>query len=220
MFGYPCMENFNYPYMTESVSRFWRRWHISLSEWFRDYIYIPLGGSRSKKALRRYFNLFVVWALTGIWHGASWNFVFWGLLYFAAISFERITGLPDRLKSRTGKTVYRILALLFINFEWVIFNSNKIVDGLRYIKRMIIYHGNELADLRTGFLLKEYAFFIITALVLCFPVEKWIRKKLADRKVMYISFEVIEYTLILAAFIWSVSFVVAGQNNPFAYANF
>ena len=94
MFGYHCMENFNFPYMTESVSKFWRRWHISLSQWFRDYIYIPMGGSRVS-APRVYFNLLVVWVLTGIWHGAAWNFVFWGLGFFVMIAFEKATGLPE-----------------------------------------------------------------------------------------------------------------------------
>ena len=106
MFGYKCTENFNFPYMTESVSKFWRRWHISLSEWFRDYIYIPLGGSRNTNKLAVYRNLFVVWILTGIWHGASWNFVFWGLGYFALISFERMTKLPERFRFKFSKIIY------------------------------------------------------------------------------------------------------------------
>lgn len=220
MFGYKCMENFNYPYMTESVSKFWRRWHISLSEWFRDYVYFPLGGSKTKNKWKVYFNLFVVWALTGIWHGAAWNFIAWGLGYFIVISFERLTGLPHKFKTAVGKTIYRILSLMFINFQWVLFNSTSIIDGLRFIKRMIVYRANDLASNRTLFLLKEYAFFIVIAVILCFPIVPWLEKKLSNNKVIYRVFEIAELFVIILAFAWAISFVVAGQNNPFAYANF
>lgn len=220
MFGYKCMENFNYPYMTESVTKFWRRWHISLSEWFRDYIYIPLGGSRNKLKWRVYLNLFVVWLLTGIWHGAAWNFVIWGLGYFVAISFERITDFPNRLKTRLGRIIYRVLTLLFINFQWVLFNSKSLSHGLRYIKRMFICPANPLADQRAAFLVKDYFFFIICAIVLCFPVVSWIDKKVEGKKLAHRLFEAVIAFAVIFAFVWAVSFIVAGQNNPFAYANF
>lgn len=96
MFGFHFLENFNYPYISKSVSEFWRRWHISLGTWFRDYVYIPLGGSRVKKE-RLIFNLFIVWLLTGVWHGANWTFIVWGLGYFAILCFEKITGYPVHL---------------------------------------------------------------------------------------------------------------------------
>lgn len=223
MFGYRCLENFNYPYMTESVSRFWRRWHISLSEWFRDYIYIPMGGSRNQQKWKVYLNLFVVWLLTGFWHGAAWNFVAWGLGYFVMIVFERLTGFPDRFRTKAGKMLYRIVTLAFINFQWVMFRSQGLVNGLRYIKRMLFLHSNELADIRTRFLLKEYLFFIILAVGLCFPVVPWLRKRVSDGKnsdASIVIYDTIVTVIALAAFIWSLSFVVAGQNNPFAYANF
>ena len=220
MFGYKCMENFNYPYMTESVSKFWRRWHISLSEWFRDYVYFPLGGSKTKNKWQVYFNLFIVWALTGIWHGAAWSFIAWGLGYFAVISFERLTGLPQKFKTVVGKTIYRVMSLLFINFQWVLFNSASIVDGLRFIKRMIVYRANDLASSRALFLLKDYAFFIVIAVILCFPIVPWLERKLSNNKICYLVFEIAESIIIIFAFAWAISFVVAGQNNPFAYANF
>lgn len=220
MFGYSCMENFNYPYMTESVTKFWRRWHISLGQWFRDYIYIPMGGSRTKAKWRIYLNLLVVWLLTGIWHGAAWNFVVWGLGYFVAIAFERLTNLPGRLKHKWTKAIYRVLTLLFINFQWVLFNSKDLLSGLKFIKRMIVYRQNELADFRAAFLLKDYWFFIVAAILLCFPIIPWLDKKLHGKKVLHALFEVATALITIAAFIWSVSFVVAGLNNPFAYANF
>lgn len=130
MYGISCPKNFDYPYITKSVSEFWRRWHITLGAWFRDYIYIPLGGSRVHSRARLYFNLFVVWILTGIWHGANWTFIFWGLGYFAAIAFEKTSGLPGKLKSKRSRTIYRFAVLAFINFQWVIFNSADLLTGL------------------------------------------------------------------------------------------
>lgn len=220
MFGYQCRENFHYPYMTESVTKFWRRWHISLGQWFRDYIYIPMGGSRTKAGWRVYINLFVVWALTGIWHGAAWNFVFWGLGYFMVIAFERMTNLPGRIRHKWGKTVYRILTLLFINFQWVLFRSEDLVSGLKYIGRMIAFHPDELADFRAVFLLRDYWIFILAAVLLCFPIVPWLNRKLEGRKTLHTLYEAAVTLIAVAAFAWSVSFVVAGLNNPFAYANF
>ena len=220
MFGYKCPENFNYPYTTESVSKFWRKWHITLGQWFRDYIYIPLGGSHNKNRWRVYFNLFVVWLLTGIWHGASWNFVAWGLGYFIVISFERLLDLPGRLRTKAGKILYRIGTLLFINFQWVLFNSKNIISGLQFIKRMIILYRNELTDRRTLLLLKDYGFFILVAVILSMPVIPWINDRLKDNGTYHRIFEVMTTVISLAAFIWAISFVVAGQNNPFVYANF
>lgn len=98
VYGIHCMENFNYPYATKFVSEFWRRWHISLGAWFKDYIYIPLGGSRVGIKTRLFFNLLVVWIATGIWHGANWTFIFWGLAYFLAIAFEKVN-IPDEFPS-------------------------------------------------------------------------------------------------------------------------
>ncbi|MBO4901165.1 MAG: MBOAT family protein [Lachnospiraceae bacterium] len=217
MFGLRCMENFRYPYMTESVSKFWRRWHISLGAWFRDYVYIPMGGSRTKK-WRIYFNLFVVWALTGIWHGAAWNFIAWGLGYFVAIAFERATGLPDRLKSKAGRIIYRILALLFINFQWVLFRAPSIRTGLGMIKRMLIPSGDPVTARRALILLSDNAAIILIALLLCFPVVPRLHEKCTGRGQTVL--RIAETVLVFAVFLWAVSFVVAGNNNPFAYANF
>lgn len=219
MFGFRCMENFNYPYMTESVAKFWRRWHISLSQWFRDYIYIPMGGSRTKKKYQIYLNLFVVWLLTGIWHGASWNFVAWGLGYFVLIAFEKASGFPDKFRSKAGKILYRIFSLIFINCQWVLFRSNGFMHGLRFIKRMFIPAFNSAANMRTLFLIKDYFVFILFAVVLCFPVVPWIDKKLKSERERTL-YETVISIIVVMLFVWALSFVVSGQNNPFAYANF
>lgn len=220
MFGYKCKENFNFPYMTESITKFWRRWHISLSEWFRDYIYIPLGGSRNTKKWKVYFNLFIVWILTGIWHGASWNFVIWGLGYFVLIAFERMTHLPDRLKSKAGKIIYRILSLVLINFEWVIFKAENLTCGLRFIKRMILPYSNSLTNFRTLFLMKDYGFFIVVSILLCFPVVRLLDERLENKIILSKLYQIVIAMIVIFGFIWGLSFVISGQNNPFAYANF
>ena len=220
MFGIYCPENFNYPYMTTSVSEFWRRWHISLGNWFKEYIYFPLGGSRVDSKIRLYFNLLVVWLLTGIWHGANWNFVAWGLFYFVIIAFEKGTNLPNMLKSKVMKTVYRVLTLLFINFQWVLFNSVDLHSGLRYIKHMLISPANALADKRAAILFGEYGVFVVAGMIFSMPIIPWIKKQSEKNKVTYAVVNVVFATILCGLFVWAISFVVSGQNNPFLYANF
>lgn len=221
MYGISCPKNFNYPYTTKSVSEFWRRWHISLGTWFRDYIYIPLGGSRVNSRTRLYFNLFVVWMLTGIWHGANWTFVFWGLGYFAAIAFEKACGLPDKLKSKWSRILYRIAVLAFINFQWVIFNSADLFTGLRYIQHMLIGYGYEFANTRTLVLIKEYGIVIALSILFATPVIPKLKEYMAAKgeRAYRIAGMFMGLTMI-ALFICSLSFVIAGQNNPFLYGNF
>lgn len=220
MFGIYCPENFNYPYITASVSEFWRRWHISLGNWFKEYVYFPLGGSRVKSRLRLYFNLLLVWLLTGIWHGANWNFVVWGLFYFFMIAFEKTTGWPQKFKTTIGKVIYRIFTLLFINFQWVLFNSTDLYSGLRYIKHMLISPDNYLSDRRAMVLLGEYGVFIVMAVIFATPIIPWIKKKTENNKVMCCTRDILFAIALGCLFIWGISFVVAGQNNPFMYANF
>lgn len=220
MFGYRCMENFTYPYITESVTKFWRRWHISLSQWFRDYIYIPLGGSQVKNKCRVYLNLFVVWMLTGIWHGASWHFVIWGMGYFILIAFERATDIPNRFRTKAGRIAYRVFSLIFINCQWVLFRADSVTAGLRFLKRMFIPTNVPLANMRTWFLVKDYFVFILAAIILCAPTVSWIRGKTERIIWMRNLYETVIRIMVIMLFVWAVSFVVSGQNNPFAYANF
>lgn len=220
MFGIYCPENFNYPYMTASVSEFWRRWHITLGAWFRDYVYIPLGGSRTGTKKRLILNLFVVWFLTGIWHGAGWNFIFWGIGYFVAITFEKITGIPKQIKSKTVKIIYRICSLLFINFQWVMFRSNGLEAGFQYIKNMFINSNNALADRRALILFNDNIVFIIAAIILAFPIVPFIEKKIKDKKMISMIWDIAYHVLLIVLFTIAIAFVVTGQNNPFAYANF
>lgn len=221
IFGISCPNNFDYPYMTRSVSEFWHRWHITLGAWFRDYIYIPLGGSRIHSKIRLYINLLIVWLMTGIWHGANWTFIFWGLLYFLAVAFEKTFHFPDRLNTKLGKSIYRILTLAFINFQWVIFNSIDLLTGLRYIKHMLIGYGNELANIRVTVLMKEYGVIILMAIIFATPVIPYFYKYFASKNSKTaMGIEVASAVLKGFLFIYALSFVIAGQNNPFLYGNF
>lgn len=221
MYGINCNENFNHPYCTRSISEFWRRWHISLGTWFKEYIYFPMGGSRVKSKIRLFFNLLVVWLCTGIWHGASWAFVFWGLAYFVVIAIEKATKMPERLKSNLAKIIYRVFCLMFINFQWVIFNSVSLKTGLNYIKHMFVSAGNELANIRTVVLLQQYGIFIVVAIIFSAPVISKI-KELTEKKIKKFRFVVgaVEAIVLMLLFICAMSFVIAGQNNPFLYGNF
>ncbi|MGN1132703.1 MAG: MBOAT family O-acyltransferase, partial [Ruminococcus sp.] len=143
MFGFEFLENFNYPYISLSVSEFWRRWHMSLGTWFRDYVYFPLGGSRVKSKARLVFNLFVVWSLTGIWHGANWTFLCWGLMYFVLLTIEKLIGwekkYPDKMK-----ILRRIYTLFFVIMGWVLFRADSIGDAGAYFATM--FGGGNLID--------------------------------------------------------------------------
>ena len=130
MFGFHFPENFNYPYVAGSVTEFWRRWQTSLTSWFRDYVYIPLGGNRVKK-IRWIFNVFVVWFLIGVWHGANWTFILWGLVYFFALIFEKTTGI-----ARKSNVLTRIWTFSIVVFAWVVFRSAGLSDARRYVMTM------------------------------------------------------------------------------------
>lgn len=220
MFGYQCPENFMYPYMSGSVSEFWRRWHITLGSWFRDYVYIPLGGSRVKSRLVLARNLLAVWILTGMWHGANGHYLVWGIGYFAAVAFEKLTGLPKKLKSKWSKGIYRICTLLFINFQWVIFHAGNLSEGIVYIRNMFYCPANAPADTRTLFLLKDYFVFIAGAVLLCFPIGQHIRKIISRSKAGTQFFDIVSGIAALLLFAWALSFVAAGSNDPFVYAHF
>lgn len=219
MFGIHCPENFIFPYMANTISDFWRRWHATLGAWFRDYIYIPLGGSRRGK-LRTILNLLIVWFLTGLWHGANLTFIFWGLSYFFFISFEKLLGISGNFQTKIVRRAYRIIVLLIVNFEWVIFNSTDLYTGLRFVKRMLVPTFNQVANARCFFLLKQYWVIYLVAIVYCTSAFSWIERKFENNYKMQMIYHVITSFAIVILFIWSVSFLVAGANNPFAYANF
>ncbi|SEM26145.1 alginate O-acetyltransferase complex protein AlgI [Butyrivibrio sp. ob235] len=219
IFGFKFEENFNYPYISKSVTEFWRRWHISLSQWFRDYVYIPLGGSRVSWG-RHIFNMFVVWMFTGIWHGANYTFIAWGLGYFILLVVEKLIVKPSEKKNIVFRIFWQIFTLLCVNFGWVIFNSPDLLSGIRYCLGMLGRYERSISiDSEIIYNLHQYGVFIVLGILFSTPIMKCIKEKLSGIQASYI-FEWIEpigYGLI---FIWGVSFLILGAHNPFIYFNF
>lgn len=219
MFGFHFLENFDYPYISTSITEFWRRWHISLGTWFRDYVYIPLGGSRVKKP-RLVFNLFVVWALTGIWHGANWTFVVWGLLYFVLLTFEKLTGVEKKLKSKAWLPLKYIYTMVFVCLGWLVFRAESLGDALAYFKTMLGI-GTTTVDDTFVFYVTNYLVLLLAAAVFAVPVAPWLRKK-TDRlsKAPKAVCDVAYTVMLFALFLVSISYIVKGSYNPFIYFNF
>ena len=216
MLGFRFMENFRYPYSAKSLQDFWRRWHISLSTWFRDYVYIPLGGSRISVS-RTYINLIIVFFLTGMWHGASWNFIIWGLFHGFFLILERV-GLADVLE-RLPSFLRRLYALLVIVVGWVLFRSNDIEHASLYLMKMFVYERESIASLShlRYFVNNELLICTVVSLMICSPrinhffLLKYRRHKWL--KHMYTSFLLTVYGL-------SLLYVSAATYNPFIYFRF
>lgn len=219
MFGFHFDENFNYPYISASVSEFWRRWHISLGTWFRDYVYFPMGGSRVKSRSRLILNLFVVWLLTGVWHGASWNFIVWGLFYFTILVFEKLTGFPKKFPHKWQKILYRIFTLFCILIGWVVFRAPDLSSGLTYIGAMFGLAGNPFSDAGALYFLQENAIFLIIAAVLSTPIIPLIKDRCRG-KTSEAVYSTAETVIIAAVFILSICFITITSYDAFIYFNF
>ena len=213
MFGFHFLENFNYPYISTSITEFWRRWHISLGTWFRDYVYIPLGGSRVKKS-RLVFNLFIVWFLTGVWHGANWTFIVWGLMYFVLLTIEKLTGFY-KTDSKAKKVVLWLYSMLFVVLGWVVFRSTSLPNAFNYITKMF---NVSAIGIDSYFVdnLKEIILFIGFGVLFSIPIIPKLKNKLKDN----ILNDIIYVVLIISLFILSIASVASNAYNPFIYFNF
>lgn len=222
MFGFTFLENFNYPYISRTISEFWRRWHISLSSWFRDYVYFPLGGSRVKTKRRLVFNLCVVWILTGIWHGAAWTFVAWGCLYAIFICAEKLLDMERRLKGHWFFGLcYRVFTLLIVMFLWVLFRSDKLRIAWYYWKDMLWLHGNDFINPETRFYLREYRIALVIACLCSTPVFRTLKGLAAKRGDGFSELaDGVSGIIHLLLFIVSISYLVMNAHNPFIYFNF
>ncbi|MDD3169412.1 MAG: MBOAT family protein, partial [Eubacteriales bacterium] len=213
-------------YISKSTSEFWRRWHISLGTWFRDYVYIPLGGSRVESKSRLFFNLFVVWSLTGLWHGASWTFICWGLLYFVSISLEKIANFEQLGKSHTvAAAAKHVYTLLLVIFGWVLFRAETIAGAVTYLKTMLFLNGAQLLDGNTLVYLSENKVFLVIGILLSMPVSKvfssWYEEKRNGGKPILTAAKLVVYpSVLLLLFFIAMSFIVKGSYNPFIYFNF
>lgn len=219
VFGFKFLENFNYPYISKSVGEFWRRWHISLGTWFKEYVYIPLGGSRVDNQDLMVFNTFIVWLLTGIWHGASWTFIIWGLFNFVFIIGERALNFE---KWKIPSWIKHIYSLTLFLFGWILFRSENIYQMREILKDMFMLNENVFINSTTIWLMKEYFIVFVAAIVFSMPVYQKIEKYLCGvkgrleafaSKTLYVSF-------LFAGVLISVMFLVRGGYNPFIYFNF
>lgn len=222
MFGFHFLENFNFPYISKTVTEFWRRWHISLGSWFRDYVYFPLGGSRVNSKLRLLFNLAVVWMATGIWHGANWTFIFWGILHGSVIIVEKMFGLPNKLEKKKWLSVgYQIVTMLVVLLGWVFFRAESLSQGANYIKSMFALKQNGWMDDNTVFYYREYAVLLVAGIVCALPVLKNLGERFTKKGPRFAACgEAIGSVIQFALFLVGVSYLVMNAHNPFIYFNF
>lgn len=220
IFGFSFEENFNYPYISKSITDFWRRWHISLSGWFRDYVYIPLGGNRCSTS-RVIFNLFIVWLLTGIWHGANYTFIAWGLGYFVMLILEKYIVKPEQRKNILIRIVWQIITLLCVNFAWVIFDFDTIRNGARYCAAMVGAFGLDFSvTVALKRYIREFGVYIVAGILFSTPIAKIIGEKLENNEKLAVVGAVVTPIVYGLIFLWAVSFLILGAHNPFIYFSF
>ncbi|MEF2820436.1 MAG: MBOAT family O-acyltransferase [Clostridium sp.] len=203
--GFNFPNNFNYPYESRSITEFWRRWHITLGQWFKQYVYIPLGGNRLGRA-RTYFNLFIVWFLTGLWHGASYNFILWGLYFFILICIEK-NGLLNLLNKH--KLISHIYTIFFILVGWVLFAVIDLNQIINFLKKMFIFNaGNEWI-----YYLRNYIITYTIAIIFSTSFLKKIYNK-------FVKSNIVDTIILITIFLLSIAYLVDSSYNPFLYFRF
>ncbi|MDB1944563.1 MBOAT family protein [Clostridium tertium] len=213
LFGFKFPENFNYPYISRSITEFWRRWHISLSTWFKEYLYIPLGGNRRGNV---YFNLFVVFLVTGLWHGASWNFVIWGLWHGMFMIIERVIR-NEKWYKKIPSFIKIFITLFIVIIGWVLFKATTLEEGLKYLSIMFgLSNFSNITFEYTYFISRKFIVLIIIGIIASTPIFKNIFNRYRDIKV----FELIKTILIILLFIISIIFMVNSTYSPFIYFQF
>lgn len=213
-FGFHLLENFNYPLIAESITDFWRRWHISLSSWFKDYVYIPLGGSRCSK-LRNYFNILVVWLCTGFWHGANWNFIIWGLYFAFILVIEKTFTLKYM---RKYKFIGRPITFIIVVLSFVIFNHTSISDILGYYQNMFGMNGIALVSAESIYYFKSYFVLLVISLLAMGPWFKNVYETMLKKYPSSISsLELIGVVFVL---VMTTAFLLDASFNPFLYFRF
>ena len=216
MFGFHFLENFNYPYISRSITEFWRRWHMSLGTWFRDYVYFPLGGSRVNKG-RLILNLFTVWFLTGVWHGANWTFIVWGLMYFVLLVIEKLTGFYKKDRTLLSKILLSIYTLFFVIMGWVVFRAESLPDAVNYIQTMFGFGASSFADPLFLQCLKQLSVWLVIGILLSTPIVPCLKKKLPQNNIVL---DILYCIFMVVIFIVATSSIVSSSYNPFIYFNF
>ncbi|MCI5162077.1 MAG: MBOAT family protein [Candidatus Electrothrix sp. AX5] len=223
MFGFQFHENFNYPYISKSLREFWRRWHISLSTWFRDYVYISLGGNRVS-TIRTYTNLLIVFFLTGFWHGASWNFVIWGLFHGVFITLEH-AGFSNLLKKMPAVIQHTYLLFVVIT-SWVFFRSDTFLESVKYLKALIDIYNYKITLFQLAQILSYEAIYaFIAGIILCFPVYSLMKQgaeRISSEGLINVSFFIYVSKLlaITTLFFLSILKIASSVYNPFIYFRF
>lgn len=216
LFGFDFLENFNYPFISKSITEFWRRWHMSLGTWFRDYVYIPLGGSRVSLP-RHLFNIFLVWMLTGFWHGAAWNFVIWGLYFALLLILEKIWLLEILKKSHVLNRIY-VLTAAVISF--VIFDATDMSQAFSYLKAMFGTGGYPLTSAASSYYFRSYFVVLMIALLGATPIPKSFCRRIQQWKTGTAVMLFAEPLALSALLLICTAFLVDGSFNPFLYFRF
>jgi len=211
VFGFRFIENFNYPYLSKSVTEFWRRWHMSLGSWFRDYVYIPLGGNRGSKP-RWFLNIFVVWMLTGFWHGAAWNFILWGLLFAVLLLIEKLLPAIGKLPA----VVKHIYVLLLIMLSFVLFNADSLAQAGSDFAGLFGLAGLPAVTTETLYYLRSYGLLFAVGFVGATPIVKQTALRLEKTKVG----AVLEVLLLVVILLVCTAYLVDGSFSPFLYFRF
>ena len=214
MFGFHFLENFRYPFIAKSVAGFWRRWHISLTSWFQDYLYIPLGGSRVKTKARLLFNMFMVWSLTGLWHGAAWTYVLWGCGFFLMLAVERFTGLGKWMEKHPIGHLY---AMVMVVFFTVMIRCDNLPHAWSMYGSLLGISGAPLWNTETAVLFKESMWFFLAALICGLPVREFIIEKLHVNEGVV---QIVGAVVLVGLTVISISYIAVNSYNPFIYFNF
>lgn len=221
MLGFHFPENFDFPYLSKTVTEFWRRWHMTLGGWFRDYLYFPLGGSRVKSRWRLAWNLLLVWGATGLWHGANWTFLLWGMFYGVLIFFEKCVSLPQKVENnRKLGGIVRIGTLLAVLFGWVLFRAEGLSEAFFYVSRMLFFGGaGDASD--ALFYLREYFVIFVCCVLFSMPIGKLLgeRFRCASQRLGRVG-ESVSMILLGILFAVGIASLVIDAHNPFIYFNF
>ena len=217
MFGFEFLENFNYPYIATSITDFWRRWHMSLSFWFKDYVYIPLGGNR-KGIRRQIINILVVWFLTGFWHGANWNFIIWGMYFGLILLIEKVFLL--KVLDETPKIINRIYVLFIVLISFIIFSNENLKICAENIKGLFVSNNGLITNV-SRYYLNSYLVMFIIGIIGSTPFMKNIVLKIKNKNERLNSIvNVLEIVTVMVLFVVSVSYIIDGSFNPFLYFRF
>lgn len=217
IFGFTFLENFDYPYISKSITEFWRRWHISLGSWFRDYVYIPLGGNRVSK-IKLLRNIFVVWFLTGMWHGANWTFIVWGLMFGIILTIEKF-GF-GKILEKIPTILRRIYVLFIVMISFIIFNAENMSDALKTITGLFGTNGTPLINDVTIYYLRSYLVIFILGIIGATPIPKMIIQKIKENNIGNNIINILEIIFVVALLFVVTAYLVDNSYNPFLYFRF